>query len=315
MLPGGEDGKHRGAPAADEEAAATAASLNNLCATAGDAPAPAPFPRVTVWAVAALLAVGLGLGALVLAVVHSAALLVVAVLLSAAVVAFLLWNAVASASGRALRRFVDGMPASSLRAAADGQLVKITGLVACGDISLISSYEKVESCVYTSTLLKNCGRWGSEVANPKNRCSKWKLAHAERFAADFYITDAKSGKRALVKAGYHSRVVPLIDENLLVTTSGNTELSSTLRCWLDERNLPSEESQLIRLEEGYISEGMRLSVIGILSKKDGDIMILPPPEPISTGCVLLSFLLPTYFDGIVLRLVDRNYFMPKAGVS
>uniref|UniRef100_A0A0D9W7Q2 Uncharacterized protein n=1 Tax=Leersia perrieri TaxID=77586 RepID=A0A0D9W7Q2_9ORYZ len=253
MLPGGEDGKHRGAPAADEEAAATAASLNNLCATAGDAPAPAPFPRVTVWAVAALLAVGLGLGALVLAVVHSAALLVVAVLLSAAVVAFLLWNAVASASGRALRRFVDGMPASSLRAAADGQLVKITGLVACGDISLISSYEKVESCVYTSTLLKNCGRWGSEVANPKNRCSKWKLAHAERFAADFYITDAKSG--------------------------------------------------------------MRLSVIGILSKKDGDIMILPPPEPISTGCVLLSFLLPTYFDGIVLRLVDRNYFMPKAGVS
>lgn len=52
-------------------------------------------------------------------------------------------------------------------------------LVACGDISLISSYEKVENCVYTSTLLRKCGRWGSEVANPKNRCSKWKLTHAE----------------------------------------------------------------------------------------------------------------------------------------
>ncbi|KAF0893998.1 hypothetical protein E2562_033785 [Oryza meyeriana var. granulata] len=105
-------------------------------------------PReAAVWAVAALLAVGLGLGALVLAVVRSAALLVVAVLLSAAVVAFLLWNAAASASGRALRRFVDGMPASSLRAAADGQLVKITGV--------------------------------------------W-LPFANRFAADFYITDAKS---------------------------------------------------------------------------------------------------------------------------
>ncbi|BAS90300.1 uncharacterized membrane protein At1g16860 [Oryza sativa Japonica Group] len=318
MLPGGEDGgKHRGATA-DEEAAATAASLNDLCATAGDAgglPALAPFPRAAVWAVAALLAVGLGLGALVLAVVHSAALLVVAVLLSAAVVAFLLWNAAASASGRALRRFVDGLPASSLRSATDDQLVKITGLVACGDISLISSYEKVENCVYTSTLLRKCGRWGSEVANPKNRCSKWKLTHAERFAADFYITDAKSGKRALVKAGHDSRVVPLIDENLLVTTSGNTELSSTLRCWLDERNIPSEECQLIRLEEGYIAEGMRLSVIGILSKKDGDLMILPPPEPISTGCVFLSFLLPTYFDGIVLRLVDRSYFMHNSGVS
>uniref|UniRef100_A0A453CJN2 Uncharacterized protein n=1 Tax=Aegilops tauschii subsp. strangulata TaxID=200361 RepID=A0A453CJN2_AEGTS len=59
------------------------------------------------------------------------------------------------------------------------QLVKITGLVSCGDISLISSYEKVENCVYTSTLLRKCGRWGSEVANPKNNCSRWKLTHAE----------------------------------------------------------------------------------------------------------------------------------------
>uniref|UniRef100_A0A453CJL3 Uncharacterized protein n=1 Tax=Aegilops tauschii subsp. strangulata TaxID=200361 RepID=A0A453CJL3_AEGTS len=56
---------------------------------------------------------------------------------------------------------------------------KITGLVSCGDISLISSYEKVENCVYTSTLLRKCGRWGSEVANPKNNCSRWKLTHAE----------------------------------------------------------------------------------------------------------------------------------------
>ncbi|KAG8065528.1 hypothetical protein GUJ93_ZPchr0004g40446 [Zizania palustris] len=94
----------------------------------------------------------------------------------------------------------------------------------------------------------------------------------------------------------------------------STELSSTLKCWLEERNLSSEESQLIRLREGYVSEGMRLSVIGILSKK-GDLMILPPPEPVSTGCVLLSFLLPTYFDGIVLRLVDRSYLMPNSGVS
>jgi len=187
--------------------------------------------------------------------------------------------------------------------------------VSCGDISLISSYEKVENCVYTSTLLRKCARWGSMILNPWNRQSKWKLTHAERFAADFYITDAKSGKRALVKAGHHSKVVPLIDENLLVTTSRDTELSSTLKYWLEERNLSSEEAQLIRLEEGYIREGMRLSVIGMLSKKNGDAMILPPPEPLSTGCVLLSCLLPMYFDGIVLRLVDRSYFVPNSGVS
>lgn len=65
----------------------------------------------------------------------------------------------------------------------------------------------------------------------------------------------------------------------------------------------------------YIREGMRLSVIGMLSKKNGDAMILPPPEPLSTGFVLLSCLLPSYFDGIVLRLVDRSYFVPNSGVS
>lgn len=129
MLPGGEDGKRRGATA-DAEAGANAAALNDLCATAGDAgrPVPAPFPRPAALAVAALLAVGIGLGVLVLAVVRSPVLLVLALVLSAAVSAFLLWNAAAAASGRVLRRFVDGLPASSLRAAADGQLVKITGV-------------------------------------------------------------------------------------------------------------------------------------------------------------------------------------------
>ncbi|KAK3144106.1 hypothetical protein QOZ80_4AG0308890 [Eleusine coracana subsp. coracana] len=302
MLPGrhhhdADDGKRRGATAASESAASSsvASSLNDLCATAeaaGGGPAsPGPFPRAAAWALAALLAVGLGVGALVLAVVHSAALLAVSVALSAVVAAFLVWNAAAAASGRALRRFVDGLPASSLRVAADGQLVKINGFVTCGDISLISSYEKVENCVYTSTLLRKCGRWGSKILNPVRRRSKWELTHAERFAADFYITDAKSA------------------------TSRDTELSSTLKYWLEERNLSSEEAQLIRLEEGYIREGMRLSVIGILSKKDGDAMILPPPEPISTGCVFRSCLLPTYFDGIVLRFMDRSYFVPNSGVS
>jgi hypothetical protein len=72
----------------------------------------------------------------------------------------------------------------------------------------------------------------------------------QRFVADFYVTDAKSGKLALVKAGHNSKVVPLVDENILVTTSRDTALSSTLKYWLEERNLSSEEAQVIRLEEG-----------------------------------------------------------------
>lgn len=70
---------------------------------------------------------------------------------------------------------------------------------------------------------------------------------------DFYITDAKSGMRALVKAGHNSKVIPLIDENVLVnTTHRNREVSSTLSKWLEERNL-SPEAHMIRLEEGYFS--------------------------------------------------------------
>ncbi|KAJ1267574.1 hypothetical protein BS78_07G066500 [Paspalum vaginatum] len=65
----------------------------------GVAPGPAaPFLRAAIWAIA-VLAVGLGVSDHVLAVVHSTALLVLAVLLSAAVAAFLLWNAAAAASG------------------------------------------------------------------------------------------------------------------------------------------------------------------------------------------------------------------------
>ncbi|GJN02195.1 hypothetical protein PR202_ga19519 [Eleusine coracana subsp. coracana] len=179
--------------------------------------------------------------------------------------------------------------------------------------SLNASSPRAAAALLRSSRLRRRGR--GRV--PRVECGRRGVGAraAPRFAADFYITDAKSGKIALVKAGHNSKVVPLVDENILVATSRDTELSSTLKYWLEERNLSSEEAQLIRLEEGYIREGMRLSVIGILSKKDGDAMILPPPEPISTGCVFRSCLLPTYFDGIVLRFMDRSYFVPNSGVS
>lgn len=72
----------------------------------------------------------------------------------------------------------------------------------------------------------------------------------QRQAADFYITDAKSGTRVLVKAGNNSRMVPLIEESILISTrDNNRELSLTLKKWLDERYL-SVGSHLLRLEEG-----------------------------------------------------------------
>ncbi|KAF8780589.1 hypothetical protein HU200_001368 [Digitaria exilis] len=122
--PGGRRGReaprrHADEDAADASTSASAASLNDLCATAAGGGGVGGRGACSRW--------GSGRRARS-SVVHTAALLVVAVVLSAAVVAFLLWNAAAAESGRALRRFVDGLPASSLRVAADGQLVKITGV-------------------------------------------------------------------------------------------------------------------------------------------------------------------------------------------
>lgn len=74
---------------------------------------------------------------------------------------------------------------------------------------------------------------------------------AQRLITDFYITDVKSGVRALVKAGCDSKVFPLIEENILVNISSlNRELSSTMKKWLQGRRL-SCEARLLRLEEGY----------------------------------------------------------------
>ncbi|XP_010933780.1 uncharacterized membrane protein At1g16860 isoform X2 [Elaeis guineensis] len=136
-----------------------------------------------------------------------------------------------------------------------------------------------------------------------------------RFATDFYITDVKSGTRALVKAGYNSKVIPLIDENILVnTTSKNRELSSTLKKWLERRQL-SAGARLLRLKEGYIKEGDSLTVMGMLSRKDGVLMIAPPPEPFSTGCLLQKFLLPVDVDGLVLKFSGKNSSMTSLSLS
>nr|CAD1844491.1 unnamed protein product [Ananas comosus var. bracteatus] len=261
-----------------------------------------------------LLAV-LGVAVFILAVVHNALFLAVLLLVSALAFAFFRWNAAASRSNRALVLFLDRFPASDLRSAADGQIVKITGFASCGDVSLVSSYEKVGRCVYTSTLFYKYSGCLPMLANSKIRCLRWDLASVERLALDFYITDAKSGMRALVKAGHNSKVIPLIDENVLVnTTHRNREVSSTLSKWLEGRNL-SPEAHMIRLEEGYIKEGRSLTVMGILSRKSGVLMIIPPAEPISTGCLLKNFLLPVDFDGLLLKISDPNNFMPGLDAS
>ncbi|GAY45778.1 hypothetical protein CUMW_091960 [Citrus unshiu] len=127
-----------------------------------------------------------------------------------------------------------------------------------------------------------------------------------RFSTDFYITDRKSGIRVLVKAGSGCKVLPLICESNIVTTSGCSRILSThLRKWLRDRNLPAE-ARLLRLEEGYVQEGSSVTVVGMLCKDNDLLMIVQPPQPISTGCLFQRLLFPVDVDGLVLGISDSS---------
>nr|XP_027108556.1 uncharacterized membrane protein At1g16860-like isoform X4 [Coffea arabica] len=172
-------------------------------------------------------------------------------------------------------------------------------VASCGSVSLESSYEKVNQCIYTSTLLYEFEEPGLKPIDDMKSCFQWRLAYSERYSTDFYITDRRSGIRALVKAGTGCKVIPLIIESRLVKTTRKCKvLSSTLGKWLIERNL-SAEARLLRLEEGYIKEGSSVSVIGMCQRQNDTVMIVQPQETLSTGCLWRKLLLPVDVDGLL----------------
>lgn len=87
-----------------------------------------PVPASVHWVLIPLLLAGLGVSVFVLAVVHNALLFLGIIVISVLAVAFLLWNLLASRSNRGLLLFLDRVPDSDLRTAADGRIVKITGV-------------------------------------------------------------------------------------------------------------------------------------------------------------------------------------------
>ncbi|CDP04466.1 unnamed protein product [Coffea canephora] len=173
-------------------------------------------------------------------------------------------------------------------------------VVTCGSIPLESSFQRVPRCVYTSTVLHEYRGWGGKSANAKHRFFSWGCRHSEKYVADFYISDFQSGLRALVKAGYGAKVTPLVKPTTVVDiTKGNKELSPNFLRWLADRSLSSDD-RIMRLREGYIKEGSTVSVMGTVSRHDNVLMIVPPTEPMSTGCQWTRCLLPTYVEGLVL---------------
>ncbi|KAG2725635.1 hypothetical protein I3843_01G075700 [Carya illinoinensis] len=264
-----------------------------------------PFPPLFFYTVIPLFLLGLFVSIFILIVVHNALFFACFLVLSALVLAFIVWNTHHWKTKRAILFFLRTLPESDLRVAREGQLVKITGIASCGSVALESSYEKATRCVYASTLLYEYRGFDFTPVNLKRSCFRWSLSYCERAATDFYITDRKSGVRALVKAGSGCKVMPLVIESKLVNTTRRCRtLSPHLKKWLRERNL-SEEARQLRLEEGYVQEGSCMTVIGMLQRNNDILMIMQPPEIISSGCLHQRLLLPVDIDGLILLQVPQ----------
>ncbi|GAV59435.1 hypothetical protein CFOL_v3_02966 [Cephalotus follicularis] len=262
------------------------------------------FPKPILWSLILLFVMGFIAGGFILGAVHNAILLIVVVILFGIVGALFTWN---TCWGRtAIMGFIARYPDAELRNAKNGQFVKISGVVTCGNVPLESSFQKIPRCVYTSTSLYEYRGWDSKAANPTHRRFTWGLRSLERRAVDFYISDFQSGLRALVKTGYGARVTPYVDDSIVIDVNpANEELSSEFIRWLRARNLSSDD-RIMRMKEGYIKEGSTVSVMGVVQRNDNVLMIVPPPEPITTGCQWTHCIFPAGLEGIVLRCEDTS---------
>ncbi|KAL8208651.1 hypothetical protein R6Q57_008063 [Mikania cordata] len=202
--------------------------------------------------------------------------------------------------------FIDNYHDAELRTAKNGQFVKVSGVVTCGNFPLESSFQRVPRCVYTSTSLYEYRGWGSKPANPTHRLFSWGLRSMERHVVDFYISDFQSGLRALVKTGYGACVTPYVDEpSVIEVDQSNIDSSPQFVRWLSDRKISSDD-RVMRLKEGYIKEGDSVSVMGIVQRHNNVLMIVPPSEPVPTGCQWTRCFFPASLEGIVLRCEDSS---------
>ncbi|EFJ34913.1 hypothetical protein SELMODRAFT_438884 [Selaginella moellendorffii] len=257
------------------------------------------FPKVILWTVIPLFIMGFIAGGFILVAVQNAILLIVVGSLFVALMVLLIWNT--CWGKKSVLGFIANFPDAQLGNAKDGQYVKITGVVTCGSVPLESSYQKVNRCIYTSTGLHEFRGVDSKPVNDKQRRFTWALRHMDRHVVDFYISDFQSGLRALVKAGYGANITPYVEESPVVEVAPATkDLPKDFVRWLSERNL-SREDRIMRLTEGYIKEGSTVTVLGVVQRHENVLMIVAPPEPVSTGCQWRKFLLPANLDGLIIR--------------
>ncbi|CAE5957698.1 unnamed protein product [Arabidopsis arenosa] len=262
------------------------------------------FPKPVLWLVVLIFIMGFLAGGFILGAVHNPILLVVVAILFTVVAALFIWNICWGRRG--ITDFIARYPDADLRTAKNGQYVKVTGVVTCGNVPLESSFQRVPRCVYTSTCLYEYRGWGSKPANSSHRHFTWGLRSSERHVVDFYISDFQSGLRALVKTGSGAKVTPLVDDSVVIDfKQGSEQVSPDFVRWLSKKNLTSDD-RIMRLKEGYIKEGSTVSVIGVVQRNDNVLMIVPSSEPLAAGWQWRRCTFPTSLEGIVLRCEDSS---------
>ncbi|ONI15008.1 hypothetical protein PRUPE_3G020800 [Prunus persica] len=135
------------------------------------------FPKLILWSLILLFVMGFIAGGFILGAVHNAYLLIVVVILFGAVATLFTWNTYWGR--RAIIGYIASYSDSELRTAKNGQFVKVSGVVTCGNLPLESSFQKVPRCVYTSTSLYEYRGWDSKAANPTHRRFTWGLRSIE----------------------------------------------------------------------------------------------------------------------------------------
>ncbi|KAM7525263.1 hypothetical protein LguiA_015165 [Lonicera macranthoides] len=253
--------------------------------------------KLVMWVLLVVFVMGFVVGVFYYVALKKVDIFVAVVVVVVMAVVVVLWNL--GWKERGLLGFLNSYPDAELRGATDGQYVKVTGVVTCGSIPLESSFQRIPRCVYISAELYEYRGWGGKSANPRHRSFSWGCRHSEKYVTDFYISDFQSGLRAVVKAGNGAKVAPFVKPTTVVDITKNRDLSPSFLRWLADRSLSSDD-RVMRLKEGHIKEGSTVSVMGVVRRHDNILMIVPPTEPISTGCQWARCLLPTYVEGLVL---------------
>uniref|UniRef100_A0A0E0QFX3 Uncharacterized protein n=1 Tax=Oryza rufipogon TaxID=4529 RepID=A0A0E0QFX3_ORYRU len=150
--------------------------------------------------------------------------------------------------------FISRYPDSDLRTAKDGQCMKVTGVVTYGNFPLESSFQRVPRCLYIG------------------------LACMSTAYRGWINLTWNSGQWRMQTAIILPNINPAISHFPCYDCGDMLSISTFLISNLDGEHWSEKD-----MGHGYIEEGSRVCIMGVVQRNDNVLMIVHPSEPISTG--------------------------------